>query len=119
MRAGLLFTVCASVIWAQSFTGSVLGTVRDASGALVPGAKVAVTNVDTNLRAQETSGADGFYRANSLPPGNYRVEVVASGFKKAVREGLNLQITQQLQVDIGLTIGEVYSGPRNSDQAIS
>ena len=107
MRAGLLFTVCASVIWAQSFTGSILGTVRDASGALVPGAKVAVTNVDTNLRAQETSGADGFYRANSLPPGNYRVEVVASGFKKAVREGLNLQITQQLQVDIGLTIGEV------------
>lgn len=107
MRAGLLFTVCASVIWAQSFTGSVLGTVRDASGALVPGAKVTVTNVDTNLRAQETSGADGFYRANSLPPGNYRVEVVASGFKKAVREGLNLQITQQLQVDIGLTIGEV------------
>lgn len=107
MRVALLLAACASYIWAQSFTGSILGTVKDASGALVPGAKVDVTNVDTNLRAQETSGSDGFYRANSLPPGNYRVEVTANGFKKAVREGLNLQITQQLQVDISLTVGEV------------
>ncbi|MBM3788020.1 MAG: hypothetical protein FJW30_27050 [Acidobacteria bacterium] len=97
----------SAALYAQSFTGSILGTVKDASGAVVPNAQIAVTNVDTNLRANETTSADGFYRANNLPPGNYRIEVTASGFKKAVRESLNLAITQQLQVDVALTVGEV------------
>ncbi len=92
---------------AQSFTGSILGTVRDSSGAVVPNASVTVVNTGTNAKTTAQSDEHGIYIAPLLPPGSYSLEVSAAGFKKFVREGITLQVNQQAQVDVALAIGEV------------
>ncbi len=97
---------CAT-LFAQSFTGSIQGSVKDPAGALIPGATLLVTNTGTNARAQVQSDAVGVYSALLLPPGSYRVEASAPGFKKFVQDGITLQVQQQARVDITLTVGEV------------
>jgi len=67
-------------LFTQSFTATVTGTIQDSSGAVVPGATIKATNTGTNLTQSLPSGADGIYRFAALPPGTYRLEVVASGF---------------------------------------
>src|SRR5687768_6140854 len=68
--------------FAQMTRGSVAGTVRDTSGAIVPGATVTVTNVATNAAQSVTSDAQGFYRAPALEPGIYTVTTELTGFRK-------------------------------------
>ena len=104
-----LLTLCLSAGWlsAQSFTGTILGTVRDSSGAVMPGVAVTAVNTGTNLKTTATTDAEGAYQAIALPPGSYRVEVSASGFKKAVREGVVLQVQAQARVDFALAVGEL------------
>jgi hypothetical protein len=93
--------------FSQTFTAGILGRVTDASGAVVPGAAVTVTNVATNAARQLTANAEGAYVATQLAPGSYRIEVTARGFKKYVRDGVILQVQQQARVDIALALGEV------------
>lgn len=110
-RKGVLcvFTVLAAIqlVTAQSFTGSILGTIKDATDATVPGAIVTVTNVATNARSETKSDTGGNYTVPQLQPGQYRVEVEAAGFRKVVREGIVLQVQQQARVDIALAVGAV------------
>jgi hypothetical protein len=100
---GLAFQFAA----AQSFTGSILGTVRDSTEAIVPSAAVAVINTANNARSETRTDAGGNYMAPQLPPGQYRLEVEATGFKKFVREGIVLQVQQQARVDVALAVGAV------------
>jgi hypothetical protein len=95
----------AVVAFAQSFTGSIIGTVQDSSGAVVPGIKVEVVNTGTNTRTEAVTDAGGNFTAPLLPPGQYRVDVTASGFKKFSREGIILQVQQQARVDVVLAVG--------------
>ena len=97
----------AVAAWAQSFSGSILGTVKDTSGAVVPAAEVVLTNTANNARIEAASDAAGNYTAPLLPPGSYRLEATAAGFKKFVRDGVTVQVQQQARVDIVLTVGEV------------
>ncbi|MBI3280764.1 MAG: TonB-dependent receptor [Acidobacteria bacterium] len=92
---------------AQSFTGTILGTVRDASGAIVPNATVTAINSDNNQKREATTDASGVYSVPLLPPGKYSIEAVAQGFRKFVQEGIVLQVQQQARVDISLTLGAV------------
>jgi hypothetical protein len=92
---------------AQSFTGSILGTIKDSTDSVVPAAAITVINVSTNSRAETKSDAGGNYTVPQLPPGPYRVEVEAAGFRKLVREGIVLQVAQQARVDIALAVGSV------------
>jgi len=92
---------------AQSFTGSILGTVRDSTDAIVPSAAVAVINTANNARSETKTDASGNYIVPQLPPGQYRLEVEATGFKKFVREGIVLQVQQQARVDVALAVGAV------------
>ncbi|MSV29502.1 MAG: hypothetical protein EXQ52_12290 [Bryobacterales bacterium] len=92
---------------AQSFTGSILGTVKDPAGAVVPGAALVVTNTGNNARANVQTDATGNYAALLLQPGLYKVEASAAGFKKFLQEGITLQVQQQARVDIVLPVGEV------------
>lgn len=100
--------VCLSVsTWAQTSTGTILGTVTDSTGAVVSGAKVLVKNDRTNSGIETVTGPDGNYTAPLLPPGAYSISITASGFRKYDQSGIQLRVQQQARVDIALQVGEV------------
>src|ERR1700687_682310 len=85
-------------------TGSIFGFVRDKSQAVVPGAHVTVTNVETNLVKETTSGPDGEYRLLALPAGSYKVQASASGFQDFLTTGIDVKVNDRLKVDITLEV---------------
>ena len=107
IRVCLLVNLTACGLFSQSFTGAILGSVKDASGSGVPGAAVSIVNTGTNARTEVKADDTGAYSAPLLQPGLYRVEASAAGFKKFLQDGITLQIQQQARVDITLTVGEV------------
>jgi hypothetical protein len=94
-------------VWAQSTFGTVLGTVTDASGALIAKASVVVTNVDENTARSVDTDARGDYQAVNMKPGRYRIEVVAQGFEPFTATELILAARQTLRVDAALNVGKV------------
>ena len=108
-RAVSLFTLVgfflfAALMSAQSpTTGQITGVVKDASGAVVGGAKVALTST-AGVRRETTSDAAGHYVFSLLPPGSYRVEAEKAGFSTATAEGVVARITETTTVDIGLDV---------------
>lgn len=104
----LWLILCASAVLAQDITGSIAGTIVDASGAGVPGAKVTVTSLDRNqvLRTATTDGA-GNYSAPLLPVGKFSVSVEAKGFKKASETDITLNVNDKLTVNLKLEVGDV------------
>jgi len=103
----LMAAIITPALFGQSFTGAILGTVKDPTGAVVPGAHVILTNKGTNAKAEVVSDAGGNYAALLLQPGMYHLEASGTGFKKFVRDGITLQVQQQARVDIALSVGEV------------
>jgi hypothetical protein len=95
----------AVVAGAQESRGTIQGTVKDPQGAVIAGATVVVTNVDTKTKVNLTSSAVGHYIAQLLMPGNYTVAVEVPGFKKDLRQGLELLTGDILTVDVVLQIG--------------
>jgi len=91
--------------FAQLPTGTILGTVKDASGGVVPGATVTITNTDTALTRTGTSGTDGSYRFPALPVGHYRVQVTREGFGALTRTGITLEVAQEAAIDVTLQVG--------------
>jgi hypothetical protein len=104
---GVIWLLGACTAGAQSFTGRILGTVKDTSDAVIPQAAITVTNIATNIRTETRADSSGNYVFPQLPPGQYRIEVEAPGFKKFVREGVTLAVEQQARVDILLAVGQV------------
>jgi hypothetical protein len=101
-----LMLLAARATWAQDATGTIAGSIRDASGALVAGAKVTVTNLDTRTTKQAVSNNQGFYQVLLLPIGHYEVSAEAAGFSKALTRPANpLEINQTLRVDLSLEVG--------------
>ncbi|MFZ0640240.1 MAG: TonB-dependent receptor [Candidatus Acidiferrales bacterium] len=86
--------------------GSLLGTVTDPHGAVVPGAKVTATETATGVKRTLATDAEGFYSFQSLPVGRYDVQVDASGFKPLRRTGVVIDVGSKVVVDAPLTIGE-------------
>lgn len=103
LALGLLF--CTSSVFAQLPTATLLGTVTDPQGGVVVGATVRARNIDTGLSRSQTTGADGAYRFNALPVGNYELEVTSQGFKTERETGLTLLVTQEIVVNMGLQVG--------------
>jgi outer membrane receptor protein involved in Fe transport len=102
----LLFVVSAAR--AQEATGKIFGTVTDQHGAVIPGAKVTVTNssnLTTQLTRDTVTDTDGNYQVVSLPIGNYRVVIEHEGFKRFITEDNKLQINQSLRLDVSLETG--------------
>src|SRR5262245_55115389 len=108
----LLFTVLAlsSVgqvqLSAQGTTGTILGTAKDESGALVPGVTVTVTHVGTGTVRTAITGDAGEYRIPALAIGTYNAEAELAGFKKAARSGITLQVSQEAVVSFTLQVGD-------------
>jgi hypothetical protein len=92
---------------AQTFRGTILGTVTDASGASVPGAKVVVKNLGTGLTRETTTADDGTYSVPELPIGNYSVTVEKAGFQGSVTTGVRVDVAAERRVDVSLRPGDV------------
>lgn len=90
---------------AQDNRGAIQGTLRDPSGAVVPGAEVQITNLDTNVSNRVKSNDQGYYEVPFLIPGKYKLTVSAAGFKSIVRDGITVAMKTQAVVDIPLEVG--------------
>jgi hypothetical protein len=114
-RRGLIlaFTVAFSLatpgqqFYAQNLTATILGTVRDASDAVMPKVTVTAINVGTNFTRSVVSDDSGNYELPLLPIGDYKVTAELTGFKKAERTGITLQLERKIRVDFNLQVGEV------------
>jgi hypothetical protein len=103
----LIPLLAADAVSAQSTGATLQGTVADAQGAVLPGATLTVTNVETGLVRSVVSDARGWYRAPALPPGRYEVRAELQGFVNFVRSGLTLTIGQEATIDVQLAIASV------------
>jgi len=103
----VFFILIAVSMWAQTFRGTILGTVTDPSGKLVAGATVKVKNAGTGLERTATSGTDGGYTIPELPVGTYSVTVTQSGFQTAVTTGVEVNVATERRVDVQMKIGQV------------
>ncbi len=101
----LLLRAGTTLLFSQDTRGSIRGLVRDSTGAMIPGATVAVTNVATNVTVSTTSNSEGVFFVPYLLPGGYRLNVEVSGFKTFVREGISLRISENIQIDIPMEVG--------------
>ena len=111
-KAGLLGAVLAlwgmaSTLGAQSATGQITGTVKDATGAVVPGATVTVTSELTGSKREATTGRDGNFVIPLLPVSTYSVTASLQGFRPAKRTGVRLNVDQVVRVDLDLQTGEL------------
>src|SRR5437870_7578355 len=86
---------------------TIVGTVTDATGALVPGAKVTVVNTETGFNFEGVTNNDGYYYVPYLRPGIYNVTIEAQGFKKYLREGIELRTNDQPRIDVKLDVGSL------------
>ena len=123
LRAMIIACVAALLFWsgaanAQTFRGTILGTVTDSSGAAVSGATVTVKNTDTGLARTVTTGDDGSYSVPELPIINYSVTVEKSGFKIAVVSGIRIEVSGERRVDVTLQPGEVTQKIEVSGEAL-
>jgi hypothetical protein len=97
----------ASGVQAQVESGKLVGTVGDASGAVVAGATVTVTETQTNAERKTTSNSGGEFVVTELKPGTYTVKAEREGFKTAVEAEFKLDINQVIRVDFTLIVGSV------------
>src|SRR5213594_2145784 len=109
-RMVLAIVVLAAVsLIAQTFRGTILGTVTDPSGAVVAGAKVTVHNVDTGLERTTQTSADGSYSIPELPIGTYTVTVSQSGFQTSSTTNVAVDVAAERRVDVALKTGEAVT----------
>lgn len=105
--------VLAATLWlvgicpAQEITGSITGTIRDPSGAVVPNAQVVLTNVATGYSRRVSSNPSGVYFASVLPLGNYELTVEQTGFRRFVQKGIVLHVNDALTLNVTLELGAV------------
>ena len=100
----------AALVSAQSpTTGQITGVVKDASGAVVSGAKITLTST-AGVQRETTSDGTGHYAFSLLPPGSYRLETEKAGFSKATAEGVVVRITEMTTLDIPLSGGRAKGG---------
>jgi hypothetical protein len=104
-RVCVLTFICTSV-FAQEFRATVSGTVTDGSGSLIPNAAVKAVNRATNAATATKSQKDGFYQVPFLEPGVYDIEFTAVGFQTLKRAGITLEVSQQLNLPIQMTLGQ-------------
>lgn len=108
---GLLIIICAiSFLFpaqstAQSLFANLSGTVTDTSGAVVPGAKIVIQDVNSKTIRQVTTNASGYFSVAELPSGTYNVTAEAKGFRKWVATGLILQSSDEKNINVSLNVG--------------
>jgi len=97
----------AGLMLGQETRSTLMGFVRDPQGAVIPNATVVITNVNTNTTVNLRTSDTGYYEAPLLMPGSYTVTFEAPGFKRTVRAGITLQVTDRREVSVTLEVGGV------------
>jgi hypothetical protein len=103
--AGLLLVVLP--LLSQTFFGSILGTVTDSSGSPIPAATVTLTNVDTGERHSMETSETGDYRFINFVPGNYRVDIEKTGFKRYGRDQVKVEVEGAIRIDAAMQLGDL------------
>src|SRR5215475_12433878 len=101
----LTFSLLAFKQAAAAQTAQVTGIITDANAAVVAGAQVTLTNVDTGAARKVATNADGYYSIPFVPPGNYRFEVIARSFKTVTRDSVRINVDQAARIDFTLEAG--------------
>lgn len=117
---GVLVLVClsfANIVFgqAQSAAADLQGSIKDATGAVVPNATVTARNPGTNLTRTATSNEEGFYRIVNLTPGDYELTIEAANFKKSVLTRITLTVGQTANLDVALEPGQITESVTISD----
>src|SRR6266852_3973241 len=102
-----LIALGTCTVFGQGSTGSITGTVRDVSGAVLPGASVAVKHIETGLTRTAQADASGNYNVPSLPVGAYEVTAEKMGFRREVLRGIELVVAQEAEVNLILQVGSI------------
>ena len=110
-----LFALFSWTVYANT-TGTIVGRVTDPSGRVVPDAKVAIRNVDTNVERHLVTGPNGEYSALLLPPGSYAIEIEKTGFQRC-SESVKVDVNETIRVDAELAIGQVIETLVVNEQA--
>src|SRR5262245_36626384 len=111
---GTRFTQClvcllaiAAGMSAQTFYGSIVGNVVDASGSAIPQAQVILINLGTADRRTAITDDTGNYQFVNLVPGQYRVEVEHTGFRRFVRDPITVEVQSAVRIDVAMQVGDV------------
>jgi hypothetical protein len=99
--------VLTGMAFAQIDTATITGAVNDPAGAIIVDAKVTVTNTATNFASETLTNGEGLYRVQSLRPGTYRLEITASGFRRMVRDGVEVRGGDVVAINVKLELGNV------------
>jgi hypothetical protein len=113
----VILLVCGQAF--ASVTASISGTVKDATGAAVVGAKVTATNTETGIVATQSTNGDGYYSFQSLPLGRYDIEVEQAGFKSYVQTGVVLDVNAAVVADVSLQVGQISERVGSIEQCIA
>ncbi len=112
MRQSLVFTLLLAVLFlsatqlpAQTATGVITGSLTDSTGAVIPSAKVTLTDQQTNQAREQMSNESGIYEFRALPRGNYTLSAELDGFKKEEVTGIQLTVAQTLRLDVQMEVG--------------
>jgi hypothetical protein len=103
----MILLIGAGAAYSQAVNATLLGTVTDPSDAVIPNAKVTITEVNTNSTRTTQTNDSGYYSFLNLPPGTYVVVVEATGFKKELRRDINVTVDTNTRVDVRLQTGVV------------
>src|SRR5690349_5272965 len=98
--------LCPSA-WTQESRAAIVGRVMDTTGAVIAGAAIIATNQSTNVAAPARANEQGNYQILFLNPGVYRVSVAAPGFKTFERGDIQLRLSDRVNLDINLEVGDV------------
>src|SRR5688572_16182805 len=96
-----------AVSLAQSSTASINGTVKDASGSIIPNAEVLLTNTQTNVERKATTNDVGYYAFLNITPGEFRLQANKTGFKTSKQSAFTLTVNQTATFDVILEVGEI------------
>ena len=114
-----LFLFTAMITANAQFRAGIQGTISDSSGALVPGARVILKELETGRTQEATTSDEGFYRILGLAPGSYSLTVEKTGYKQSVSENVTVRAENIQGVDVILEIGEITATVTISDEAVT
>src|SRR5436190_832311 len=107
VRSAVFVVLASLALLGQSDRGNITGIVTDPTGASIASAELSVINRDTNATVKLVTTSSGEYSAPNLPPGSYRIEITAPGFKHFVRQNIEVSASTTVRVDAKLQLGQV------------
>ncbi|MBL8213794.1 MAG: TonB-dependent receptor [Bryobacterales bacterium] len=107
LRSVASLFLLAALGFGQTFTGTILGTAQDSTGAVLPNVRITVTEQATGVERSSQTNEVGYYEIPLLPPGTYRIDAQFTGFKRITRGNLKLDTSQKMEVPLTLEPGQV------------